>query len=115
MKAFISLLTLIRILSGIPSDDVNVYSQTYAVVEVDSAMDIVTCIDASGNEWAFEGVIDAETSRPWKRGDMVSAIMTDNGTPNYIYDDEFMTISLVYEIHGGFGWDEEFQLPLAEF
>ena len=111
----ISLLTLIAMLSGIPSTDVNVYAKTLAVVEVDSEMDFVTCIDEAGNEWAFEGVIDAETSRPWTRGDMVSAIMTDNGTSDYIYDDEFITTTFEYEIHGGFGWDEEFQFPLAEF
>ena len=85
-----------------------------AVVEVDSNMDVVTLIDKAGNEWAFEGIYNYETGRKWKRGDMVSAIMTDNGTTE-IYDDEFMTTTFEYEIHGGFGWDEEYQLPLAEF
>lgn len=110
----ISLLLLLNILNGIPAEDINIYPTTMAVVEIDSDIDIVTCIDNSGEEWSFKGVIDKETGRAWKRGDMVSALMTDNGTSD-IHDDEFITVSFEYEIHGNFGWDEEYQLPLAEF
>lgn len=110
----ISLLTLIMILSGIPSTNVNVYAQTFAVVEVDRDLDVVTCIDPSGEEWAFDCVVNPDTGREWKRGDMVSAIMTDNGTSD-IHDDEFITITCNGEIHGGFGWDSEYCLPLVEF
>lgn len=115
MKAIISLFMLIQLLSGMSTSNVDIYSQTYAVVEVDSALDVVTCIDSTGEEWAFDKIVDTKTLRPWKRGDMVSAIMSDNGTPNDIHDDEFITVSFVGEIHGGFGWDEEYQLPLVVF
>lgn len=89
--------------------NVNVYPQTFAVVEVDTTTDTVTCVDTCGNEWAFYGVED------WRRGDLVSAIMTDMGTPDYIYDDDFISVKYSGYCHDTFGWDEEVNMPIVDF
>ena len=65
------------------------YSQTFVVTDVTETETgyIVICEDFTENIWEFT----AEDG-DWDKGDLVSAIMTDNGTPDYIYDDEFITV-----------------------
>lgn len=69
----------------------NVYPMTCKVVEVNTTDDVVIAIDATGNEWEWNGVDD------WQFGDCVSMIMNDNGT-NEIYDD--IIISIRYSAWG---------------
>jgi len=59
------------------------YSKAMIVTELDTANDIVVCEDYNGNLWEFQGVED------WAEGDIVAAIMYDNGTVS-IYDDEIV-------------------------
>lgn len=77
-----------------------VYSRSYAVVEVENQ--VVTCVDFTGNEWAFEDETD-----DWMVGDIVSAVMWDAGTPDWIYDDEFVTVSYAGWVEGSWGMDAD--------
>lgn len=66
------------------------YPKTWLVEEVYQWSDIVIVIDPNGHRLWFYGAED------WMKGDVVSAIMEDNGTP-CLFDDNFA--SLRYE-----GW-----------
>lgn len=59
----------------------SLYPRTAFVSELNYTEDIVTVTDCVGYDWQFYGCED------WEIGDMVSMIMGDNGTPNYIKDD----------------------------
>lgn len=61
------------------------YPRTFVVDSLDYARDMVVVVDAVGMEWEFCGTED------WEIGDMVSAIMYDNGTES-IFDDSFSKI-----------------------
>lgn len=100
--------TVMTFMSGDSIDNVNVYPQTFAVVEVDTENDVVTVVDTIGNEWAFDGAED------WHRGDLVSAIMTDMGTES-IYDDEFVSVKYAGFVHDTFGWDSSVEMPIVDF
>lgn len=109
MLTIIKLITTIVIGLGIANvDDVQIYPQTFAVVEVDAENNVVTVVDTIGNEWAFNGVED------WQRGDLVSAIMSDMGTKT-IYDDEFISVKYAGFVHDTFGWDETVNMPIVDF
>ena len=62
-----------------------VYPKTFVVSACDLDDDKVFIVDANGNEWAISGIED------WMEGDVASAIMSDNGTPE-IYDDAILDI-----------------------
>ena len=62
-----------------------VYPKTFVVSACDLDNDKVFLVDANGNEWAISGIED------WTEGDVASAIMSDNGTPE-IYDDAIIEI-----------------------
>lgn len=62
-----------------------VYPKTFVVSACDLDNDKVFIVDANGNEWAISGIED------WMEGDVASAIMSDNGTPE-IYDDAILDI-----------------------
>ena len=59
----------------------SLYPRTAFVSELNYAEDVVTVTDCVGYDWQFYGCED------WEVGDMVSMIMSDNGTPNNIKDD----------------------------
>ena len=59
----------------------SLYPTCGVVSELNEANDLVIFTDFNGNEWEFKGVED------WIEGDIVSAIMSDNCTPENIYDD----------------------------
>lgn len=61
------------------------YALTTVVTEVNESTDTVVCVDATGNEWEFDGVED------WSIGDIASLAMNDKGTPE-IYDDEIINV-----------------------
>lgn len=109
MISIITLITtIILALGGENVDSVKIYPQTFAVVEVDADKDIVTVVDTTGNEWAFDGAED------WRRGDLVSAIMSDMGTTS-IYDDEFISVKYAGFAHDTFGWDSSVDMPIVDF
>jgi hypothetical protein len=62
------------------------YPKTFTVSAVDLDNDMVFLVDYNGNEWAIYGIED------WMEGDVASAIMSDNGTPDSIYDDKIVDI-----------------------
>ena len=101
--------TIILSLGSADVENVQIYPQTFAVVEVDEKNNIVTVVDTEGNEWAFEEVQD------WQRGDLVSAIMSDMGTADFIYDDEFVSVEYSGFCHDTFGWDSEYNSPIVDF
>lgn len=62
------------------------YPKTFTVSAVDLDNDMVFLVDFNGNEWCISGIED------WAEGDVASAIMSDNGTPDSIYDDKILDI-----------------------
>ncbi len=96
MVGMIGTLALAAMLNGQGA----IYSRAYAVVEVESQ--VVTCVDFNGDEWAFE-----DSGEDWLVGDVVSAVMWDVGTPDFIYDDEFVTVSYAGWISGSWGCDAD--------
>lgn len=62
-----------------------VYPKTFTVSACDQDSDKVFLVDFNGNEWTISGIED------WMEGDVASAIMSDNGTPE-IYDDAILDI-----------------------
>ena len=63
----------------------NYYPRAFVVDELDYEKDIVTVVDAFGMKWKFTECDD------WEVGDMVVAIMCNNGT-EIITDDYFVEI-----------------------
>jgi len=59
----------------------NHYPACGEVVEVNRENGEVVVEDFNGNLWAFEGCED------WMEGDICAMIMSDEGTPETIYDD----------------------------
>lgn len=49
--------------------------------------DFLVFTDFNGNEWELDG--DPED---WACGDRIAVIMSDNGTPDSIYDDKIMSV-----------------------
>ena len=64
----------------------NTYPRTMEIVEIDRKADIAICIDAIGMEWEFTEPEDFEV------GDMVICTMYNNGTADYIIDDEIVDV-----------------------
>lgn len=60
---------------------VKVYPDMGVVTDVNSETDIVEVTMFNGESSEFYGAED------WFEGDFVALIMSDNGTPDYIYDD----------------------------
>lgn len=59
----------------------NTYPKAAYVVALNYKNDVVTVEDATGNRWDFYGCED------YYEGDIVAMTMSDNGTPDNIYDD----------------------------
>lgn len=62
------------------------YPQAFVVDEIDQANDLVYIKTAAGYIYSFESVED------WMIGDIAAAIMSDNGTPDSITDDQIISI-----------------------
>ena len=65
---------------------VEVYAKNARVVELDRISDSVIVEDSNGELWEFEGCED------WQEGDGAALLMSDNGTPFSIYDDEIISV-----------------------
>ncbi len=79
-----------------PIEELNFYSMTTVVVELDGRTASVVCVDFNGNEWSFEGIAD------WCVDDYATMIMCDNGTPE-IYDDIICDVRYSGWLDGNFG------------
>lgn len=83
------------------------YAQTFVVTKITD--NEVICVDFNGNKWSFTD--DAED---WLVGDLVSAIMSDNGT-KIIYDDYFVSVRYSGWVDGLWGYDESTGNPILVF
>lgn len=89
-KAFITFILILSLLPCVafktPEKETgHYYPRAFVVDKLDYARDKVIVTDAVGMEWEFAECED------WEKGDMVVAIMCDNGTEN-ITDDYFVEI-----------------------
>ena len=67
------------------------YPLLMQAVEIETESNIVTCMDREGILWKF-------TSDDAFVGDLYTCIMTDNGTPLEVKDDEIVTVRFAGEI-----------------
>ena len=81
MKKLIATILLALLICGTATAEQNLYPRFGNVVDIEYDSDFVTVDDGLGNLWDFYGVDF------FMYGDLVIMIMTDNGTPNWIYDD----------------------------
>lgn len=85
MMLFIASLLLVVGFANPPKETGDLYPRAFVIRELDYARDMVIVTDAVGMEWEFSEIDD------WQIGDMVVAIMSDNGT-NIMSDDYFVEI-----------------------
>lgn len=81
MKAMVVVCLVVYLVGMTGNISGSLYPRTAFISELDYEKDIVTVTDCVGYDWQFYGCED------WEIGDMVSMIMSDNGTPNNIKDD----------------------------
>ena len=89
-RLIILLITVMSLLTCVgfktPEEETgNYYPRAFVVDKLDYEKDIVIVVDAVGMEWDFPECDD------WEKGDMVVAIMCNNGT-EIITDDYFVEI-----------------------
>lgn len=85
MKKFIAIVALFVMVFAFSTARAEIYPQTFFVNDIDHAQDMLILIDFNGNEWLWSGIEDYE------KGDIIAAIMEDNGT-EIIYDDIIINI-----------------------
>lgn len=85
MKKFIAVVALSALIIAFSTACAEIYPQTFIVSAMDTAQDALVLIDSAGNEWIWYGIEDYDL------GDIVAAIMDDNGT-EIIYDDAIITM-----------------------
>ena len=72
------------------------YPTAGVIVDLDKKNDLVTFSTGSGLLYSFYGISD------YAEGDIVAAIMDDNGTPDSLLDDEIVSVRYA-------GWPELFE------
>lgn len=85
MKKFVAVVALFALVVAFSTACAEIYPQTFIVSATDTAQDALVLIDSTGNEWVWFGIED------YAVGDIVAAIMDDNGT-EIIYDDAIITM-----------------------
>ena len=82
-----ALIVAIMITMGLatPVSETSIYPQTFIVTEVCYEDDIEVLEDFTGNIWECAGCED------WAKGDIASAIMSNNGTDE-MYDDVILSL-----------------------
>ena len=81
---------------GMLIGNLHFYPRAMVIDEIVREEDKAICIDAVEHKWNFYGPEDLE------EGDLVICTMFDNGTPNYIFDDEIADVVWSgYWIEGG--------------
>lgn len=79
-------LTIVALLAALNINSYSVYPETMIITEVNQAENIVTAETATGYIYSFSGTEDYTT------GDIVSLIMSDNGTADNITDDIILSV-----------------------
>ena len=95
MKKFVAIITLFALIVAFSTACAEIYPQTFIVGAVDSMQDALILVDSMENEWLWFGIEDYDV------GDIVAAIMDDNGT-EIIYDDAIITMRYTGYI---IGWE----------
>jgi len=89
MRILALIIAVVALLTGGGNVATTTESETYPltgiITEIDEGNDFVVFECANGNQFSFYGVED------WMVGDVVSAIMDDNGTPE-VKDDKIVKI-----------------------
>lgn len=83
---FAAILAVVVYLSLSPADQSHYYPKVGIVTEFDFPADLVTVTDGAGRTWQFSGIED------WCWGDCAALLMSDAGTPEYVYDDEIVDV-----------------------
>ena len=65
---------------------INYYPDTMVVIQINERKDKIKLADFNGNIWTLKSIED------WSKGDIVSVLMSDNGTPKTIKDDKIIKI-----------------------
>ena len=81
MKKLIAIILLILLIPMVAMADAKLYYRFGNVVDIEYDTDCVTVDDGMGNLWEYYGVDYVF------QGDLVVMIMSDNDTPDCIYDD----------------------------
>ena len=81
----IAVLSLVALLSSSPIE-AYVYPTSAVVSEVNYDYGYIHLVDGAGREWQWNETED------WMEGDLASMIMSDMGTPDWVYDDEIIAI-----------------------
>ena len=90
MKKLIAILLVLAILLPVGGMAERIYYRFANVIDLEYLDDIVTADDGLGNLWEFYGVDYFEY------GDLIIMLMSDNGTPDYIYDDYVLNAYAYY-------------------
>lgn len=85
MKKFVAIIAIFTLIVAFSTVCAEIYPQAFIVDTVDPMQDALILIDSMGNKWLWFGIEDYE------KGDIVAAIMDDNGT-KIIYDDAIITM-----------------------
>ena len=93
MKKVFAIIVLFTMIIAFSAAHAEIYPQTFIVDMIDSAQNALVLVDINGNEWIWFGVEDYDV------GDIVAAIMDDNGT-EIIYDDAIITIRYTGYVEG---------------
>ena len=93
MKKFVAIIAMFALIIAFSTAYAEIYPQAFIVGMVDPMQDALILIDSMGNEWLWFGVEDYEM------GDIVAAIMEDNGTA-IIYDDAIITVRYTGYVEG---------------
>lgn len=93
MKKVLVLLLLLSILLPVGGMAEHLYLRFANVIDLEYLDDIVTADDGLGNLWEFSGVDYFEYD------DLIIMIMSDRGTPDWIYDDYVVN---AYAYYGDF-------------
>ena len=65
---------------------INYYPDTMVVIQINEKKGKIKLTDFNGNTWTLKGIDD------WSKGDIISVLMSDNGTPKTIKDDKIIKI-----------------------
>ena len=78
--------TLVASIAGVNPKEVRIYPITAICTEVNQKENTVVFTDFNGEAWKIE---ECEC---WKKGDVVAMLISNNATPNNIYDDVILDI-----------------------
>lgn len=93
MKKIVAIIALFALIVAFSTACAEMYPQAFIVSATDTAQDALVLVDSVGNEWVWFDIED------YAVGDIVAAIMDDNGT-EIIYDDAIITMRYTGYVEG---------------